>query len=87
MPQRDDIYDSNSTDDVSQRVDETSDANYTYIGLIPRGEIDPSNTALADAAPVCHITRYSKNDPGNIESASNRYDQVWDDRATLTTYR
>jgi len=61
---------------VQQKIDEP-DANTTYIGFAPRGDATSASTWLIKKISVS----------GTVTTtawASTEFDQVWDDRASLT---
>jgi hypothetical protein len=59
-------------------TDTDSSATYDYFGSAPRG------SGTNDA--TWHITRTTKVSPHVTESASNAYDQVFDDILTIVTW-
>lgn len=86
MPVANDLYlpDKDSQDTV---VLDTSDVTYDYIMRIPRGEVTKAGSlAAAQALPVAYIKRTTKATPYVTEAASSTYSQIWNDRATITSW-
>jgi hypothetical protein len=84
MPRQDDTYHPFNDSDDTVIVDDT-DPNYTYIGRAPRGRVSAAATDGEDEA-IWYITRTSVAAPYKTERASSGYNQIWDNRASLTTY-
>ena len=64
---------------ITTIIDNTTSATYTYIGEASPG----SSSAAGTAAPIWRISRITVAN-GTTEWASSKFDQIWDNRASLT---
>lgn len=85
MPKKDDIFDPENPLADDKVIFDDTDPTYDYIGRAPREEVKAAG-AGGTAAAIWHIERTSKTAPYTTEKVTNRYDQIWDNRAGLTYY-
>ena len=79
-------YNPNTDFDDTTIYDDT-DATYNYFGRAAREEVRAAGSlAAAQALGIWYISRTTKASPNVTETAASQYDQVWDDRGTITSW-
>lgn len=75
-----------SPDDVDvTTIFDDSDGTYDYYGVAPQRSVRDAATDGQDEA-IWYIERTTKVAPFITEKASPRYDQIWDNRGSITSY-